>query len=87
MLFFVLSKLSCKKDSAENCSKPGINVTDNGNGSVYVSLTLAYDFVEIEYGQNEFSLGSGSKTNNTSISGLNVGAYDFYVRGDCGVSE
>lgn len=88
ILTVILSVNACNKESSvDNCSKPDITIYNNDYGNIQVTPTLNYDFVEIEYGPNEFSQGNGNKTNNTNITGLSSGSHDFYLRGNCGGSE
>lgn len=88
----LLLTASCKKSSTndESCPKPIIGSLHENSGSMNLEISGSNDFYEIEYGTNGFSQGSGTKiTTNAqhTISNLTNGAYDIYVRGNCGGNE
>lgn len=82
----------CKKDDGTTntdnpCMTPSF-YTSPGTGSVDIQVTSGdHGFYEIEYGNNGFSQGSGTKqtvSSYTTLSNLTNGTYDIYLRGNCG---
>ena len=82
----------CKKDDGTDntnntCNTPPFDVyTSSGSANIQVTGG-SHGFYEIEYGTNGFSQGSGTKqtvSSNYTISNLNNGTYDIYLRGNCG---
>lgn len=85
----------CTKDDPDtidnpSCPTPSLVVDANfeGNGfSFYSSTSGNYGFFEVQYGPNGFSLGNGTVSTistSGSITNLTNGAYDVYLRGNCG---
>jgi hypothetical protein len=79
-----------KNNNSPSCPTPTYNVSGIGQGNLSVSLSnsYSYGFLNIEYGVNGFSRGSGTKVTLSShggqISGLTNGTYDVYIQGNCG---
>ncbi|MGB0916956.1 MAG: hypothetical protein ACPGU4_05145 [Flavobacteriales bacterium] len=98
-LFVVVVTLTvsgCNQDSPEDptCGVPGFSAFANGDGDgieFYVnSGTGNYGFFEVQYGANGFTLGNGTTitgASGTNINNLSNGAYDVYIRGNCGGND
>ncbi len=73
------------------CAKPELSVQTPPNGlEYYITDTDGHGFYELQYGSNGFSLGSGtvvSVNSQGTITNMNNGTYDIYVRGNCGGSS
>lgn len=80
-LSFSLFLTQCKKENP--CQTPTFSVAAGGNGA-FISAGYSHDFYQVEYGPNGFSKGSGMLSNSLDISIDQTGAYDFYLRGNCG---
>ena len=82
-----------KSNNSSSCPTPSFNVSSIGQGAIGVNLTssFSYGFLNVEYGANGFTRGSGTKTtlsaNGGQITGLSNGTYDVYVQGNCGGSS
>jgi hypothetical protein len=78
---------SCKK-SSNSCPSSAGSVYSSGAGDINVSVNYNYGFTTIEYGNNGFAKGSGTRvtlgSNGGVINGLNSGTYDIYYQGNCG---
>ena len=97
LLLFLMFISACKKDDggSESCPKSTFSV--NGGNSTGVSASVnvgnsaAYGFIELEYGSNGYTQGTGTKVTISGsyheLKGLNTGTYDMYLRGNCGGSE
>jgi hypothetical protein len=93
-IFFIVSMSivvlsGCKKASTNSCQTPLFTASPLGGGVVNISQSYnGYGFINVEYGANGYTRGSGTKstiqTSGGQISGLANGAYDFYVQGNCG---
>lgn len=87
---FIMMISGCDKEKKTNCLVPEIDVIPE-EGSAVLNLGYSnYGFYEIEYGPNGFSKGNGtteSVSNGHTITNLNNGTYDIYVRGNCGGSD
>ncbi|MCF8464666.1 MAG: hypothetical protein K9G41_07490 [Flavobacteriales bacterium] len=94
LVFIITGCIKEKPEGEDTCPKPLFSVyaTSNegefeyANNSVYSN----YGFYEIQYGPNGFSLGSGTtqtSTSNGRISNLANGAYDVYLRVNCGGND
>ena len=93
IVFFIFIGLiwGCSKEGDEKdenpCAQPYINISvSNASMNFYVSGG-SYGFLEIEYGANGFTRGSGTTqtvSSQHSIENLTNGTYDIYIRGNCG---
>ena len=88
----------CNKDNPEddnpNCPKPNLIANANFDGTgieYYNSLGNAqFGFYEVQYGPNGFTLGTGTietSSNGGALNELANGAYDVYLRANCGGNE
>lgn len=88
----------CKKDNPEdenpNCPTPSLIASASFDGTgieYYNSLGNAqFGFYEVQYGPNGFTLGNGTIQTTSSggtLNGLATGAYDVYLRANCGGNE
>lgn len=89
---FSLLLFGCKKKDVNDCETPNFQLSQSSNAGEFLfqATSGTHGFYEIQYGPNGFSFGSGTTVNLNSfstVSGLSGGAYDVYVRGNCGGSS
>jgi hypothetical protein len=87
-LMLIIAATGCAEDEANPCETPYYQLYVN-EGVVHPGINLAtiHGFFEVEYGPNGFAQGSGTTVTinaNSEITGLSNGAYDLYLRGNCG---
>ena len=75
-----------------DCSPPAALQSVIGEDFAVVMWASAGDLYDVEYGTSGFTQGTGTTVNGVAengyiIEGLSIGAYDFYVRQDCGAGE
>jgi hypothetical protein len=82
---------ACNTDDTDEenpCAMPEVTLHTPSNGLEYQMYGAAgHGFYELQYGNNGFSLGSGTVLTASSqgtIGNMNNGTYDIYVRGNCG---
>lgn len=84
---FILLAAGCGDDK-NNCPRPVFTVAASGSNAIIQESTgSTYGFLEIEYGSNGFSRGSGTTVTisaSHSLTNLANGTYDIYMRGNCG---
>lgn len=93
----VMTITGCKKDDDTDknnitCAKPDVSIYTDlpGEASVFMEGPDNAGFYELEYGENGFDQGSGTSLDGpsgTSITNLNNGTYDIYIRANCGGSD
>lgn len=90
-LFVLLILMSACSKNKNDCPTPRIEpVSIYGANATLEASDPDYGFIEVEYGPNGFSKGSGiKKTVSTyfELTNLQNGTYDIYARGNCGGDE
>lgn len=100
VLFASLFIYGCGEEETPepSCANPWFSISQSNMGSpqnggaftLHVSNNYVYSFYEMEYGSNGFARGNGTTqavNNQSSVDGLANGAYDVYLRGNCGGTE
>jgi len=93
LLLLGLAAITFHGCDEETCPPAQFSVYSPTGGAIYVEVTsdfMDYGFLEVQYGANGFSLGSGTiVTTNIqgTLTGLTEGTYDVYVRGNCGGTD
>jgi hypothetical protein len=83
----MIAASGCAEDDANPCETPLVSLYVNGNTVTPTITSYVHGFFEVEYGPNGFAKGTGTTltvNNATPIQGLANGAYDYYLRGNCG---
>jgi hypothetical protein len=91
MILAIILTVSCKKDN-NKCKTTDFSVSGGNNTATIYIDGNDYGFMEVEYGPNGYSKGSGttitiSNTSQYYLDNLNSGTYDVYIRGNCGGNE
>lgn len=86
---FFLIVLAISGCTVNDCINPDFYVANSSQGASGFQVNVfasGHGFYEVQYGSNGFSLGSGTTTqvNDQTIVNVANGAYDVYLRGNCG---